>query len=429
MSTQPETTGEKINEVIPRKPKRLDIEKIRADFPILHQNIGGHPLVYLDNAATTQKPREVINAIIEYYRKLNANIHRGLHTLSERSTEAYEHTRLHVAEFIGGVKPHEVIFTRGTTDSINTVAYTWAEQNIHEGDEILITQMEHHANLVPWVKLAERNKAILKQIPITICGHLDLSDIDHLINKRTKLVAVTHMSNVLGTVPPVAELTEKAHRVGAIVLADGAQAAPHMPVNIPELGVDFYTFSSHKMLGPTGVGILWGREELLENMPPFILGGEMISQVHFDKVTWAELPNKFEGGTPNIADVVAFDAALHYLDNLGMDAVRQHEIELTQYALDKLNAIDGIEIQGPMEATQRGGAISFTDRELHPHDISTYLDSKGIAIRAGHHCAQPLMRIMGKVATARASVYIYNTKAEIDYLTAMLKEMRSYFGL
>jgi len=429
MSTQPDTSGLNSHAVTLREPRRLDSEKIRADFPILHQRIGGHPLVYLDNTATTQKPREVINAIIEYYRKLNANIHRGLHTLSERSTEAYEHTREHVAQFIGGVKPHEVIFTGGTTDSINLVAYTWAEQNVKAGDEILITQMEHHANLVPWVKLAERKQAVLRQIPITICGHLDLSSIDELINRRTKLLAITHMSNVLGTVPPVAELAEKAHKVGAIVLGDGAQAAPHMPVNVLELGVDFYAFSAHKMLGPTGVGILWGREELLERMPPFILGGEMISQVHFDKVTWAELPNKFEGGTPNIADVVAFDAALHYLDNLGMDAVRRREIELTQYALDKLSAIEGIDIQGPMDAAQRGGAISFTDSQLHPHDISTWLDSKGIAIRAGHHCAQPLMRLMGKVATARASVYIYNTKAEIDYLANMLKEMRSYFGL
>jgi len=421
-------TGQNIH-TAPRSLTAVDIERIKADFPILEQTINGNRLVYLDNAATTQKPRVVINAILEFYRKYNANIHRGLHYLSEQATERYEHTRNHVAEFIGGVHPHEVIFTRGTTEAINLVAYTWAEENIHEGDEIVITEMEHHANLVPWVVLAQKKKAILRRIPITVCGHLDLSSIDDIITPKTKLLAVSHMSNVLGTINPVKELAAKARAVGAIVLADGAQAAPHMAVDVKDLDVDFYAFSSHKMLGPTGVGILYGRRELLEAMPPFNMGGEMIREVRFDNVTWAELPNKFEGGTPNIADVVAFDAALHYLEEIGLDRIRQHEMDLTRYALDQMAAIPGLELQGPQDAEQRGAAISFTDSDLHPHDISTFLDSKGIAIRAGHHCAQPLMRIMGKIATARASFYVYNDEADVDALVKALKDMRRYFGL
>ncbi len=408
---------------------KIDIERIKADFPILDQKIGDYRLVYLDNAASTQKPRVVINAILEFYRKYNANIHRGLHFLSEKATEMYEHTRTHTAEFIGGVDPHEVIFTRGTTESINLVAYTWGEENIHEGDEIVISEMEHHANLVPWVMLAKKKNAVLKRIPITVCGHLDLSDIDNIITPKTKLLAISHMSNVLGTINPVAELAAKAKQHGAVVLADGAQASPHLAVNVNELDVDFYAFSSHKMLGPTGVGVLWGKRELLEAMPPFNMGGEMIREVRFDNVTWADLPNKFEGGTPNIADVVAFDAALHYLEEIGMDRIRQHEIDLTRYALEQMAAIPGIELQGPQDAEQRGAAISFTDNDLHPHDISTFLDSRGIAIRAGHHCAQPLMRVMGKIATARASFYVYNDEADVDALVAALKDMRRYFGL
>jgi len=408
---------------------RLEHENIKADFPILNQTINGHPLVYLDNAATTQKPRAVINALIEYYRKTNANIHRGLHHLAEQATDAYEHTREHVARFIGGVDPHEIIFTRSTTESINLLAYSWGEANIKEGDEIVITEMEHHANLVPWVILAQKKKAVLKRIPITLCGHLDLSDIDNIITPKTKLLALTHLSNVLGTINPIAKLAELAKRRGVIVLGDGAQAVPHLPVDVKDLGVDFYAFSAHKMLGPTGVGVLYGRRELLEAMPPFNTGGEMIREVRFDRITWADLPHKFEAGTPNIADVVAFDAALTYLEEIGMDNVRQHEINLLRYAIERFSELEGIEIQGPQEYAQRGGVISFTDTEIHPHDISTFLDSKGIAIRAGHHCAQPLMRILGKVATARASLYIYNDKADIDALVEALKEMRRYFGI
>jgi len=413
------------------KPARtpLDMRRIKADFPILEEKINGHRLVYLDSAATSQKPRVVINAVLDYYRRKNANIHRGIHFLAEKATAAYENTRERVARFIGGVDPEEVIFTRGTTEGINLLAYTWAEENIHEGDEIVITEMEHHANLVPWVIVAQKKKAVLKRIPITICGHLDLSHIDQIITPKTKLLAVSHMSNVLGTINPVVELAEMAHRQGAVVLADGAQAAPHMAVDVKALGVDFYAFSAHKMLGPTGVGVLYGRRELLEAMPPFNMGGEMIREVRFDRITWNEVPHKFEAGTPDIANVVAFEAALTYLEDLGMDKIREHEIALTRYAIDQLSQIDGLEIQGPQEAEQRGGAISFSDPNVHPHDISTFLDTKGIAIRAGHHCAQPLLRILGKTATARASLYIYNDEADIDALVEALIDMRRYFGV
>ncbi|MDZ4723161.1 MAG: cysteine desulfurase [candidate division Zixibacteria bacterium] len=407
----------------------LDVEKIKADFPILPQQINGHRLVYLDNAATSQKPNVVIHSLIDYYKKNNANVHRGLHTLAERATEGYERTRKHTAKFIGGTRPEEIIFTRGATEAINLIAYSWGEVNISEGDEIVITEMEHHANFVPWFMIAQRKKAILKKIPITLCGHLDLSSIDEIITSKTKLVAVSHMSNVLGTINPLDEIIAAAHKHGAVVVVDGAQAVPHMPVNVKELNADFYTFSSHKMLGPTGVGILYGKKELLDAMPPFNFGGEMIREVRFDKVTFNTLPNKFEAGTPNIADVIAFDSALTYLENLGMDAVRLHERELTRYAIEKLSAIPKLEIQGPLDAAHRGGAISFTDADLHPHDISTFLDSRGIAIRAGHHCAQPLMKALGKVATARASVYIYNDETDIDALADAIIEMRKYFGV
>jgi len=407
----------------------LNTNQIRTDFPILNQPINNHRLVYLDNAATTQKPQSVIDAQNEFYLTINANIHRGLHTLAEKATNAYEKTREHVARFIGGVKTEEIIFTNGTTEAINMVAYTWGEKNINEGDEIVITEMEHHANLVPWVILAKKKKAILKRIPITPSGYLNLTEIEDIISSKTKLLAVSHMSNVLGTINPIADLTKLAHEKGAVILVDGAQAVPHLPVDVKELGVDFYAFSAHKMLGPTGVGVLYGKKELLEAMPPFNMGGEMIDTVTFDDITWAELPHKFEAGTPNIAGVVAFDETLHYLEKIGMENIRQHEITLLDYALKQLTRIEGLEIQGPLEVTNRGGAISFTDPEIHPHDISTFLDSRGIAIRAGHHCAQPLMKILQKVATARASLYIYNDRDDIDALVEALKEMRRYFGV
>jgi len=408
----------------------LDHDKMRADFPILNTTVhGNRPLVYLDSAATSQKPNMVINALDEYYRKYNANIHRGIHALAEEATKAYENTRLKVANFLGGVSPREIIFTSGATEAINLVAYSWGENNLKAGDEIVITEMEHHANLVPWVILAQKKQAVLKRIPITICGHLDLSKIENIITPKTKLVALTHMSNVLGTINPVAEIAKIARDAGAVVLVDGAQATPHLPVNINELGVDFYAFSAHKMLGPTGVGILYGKKELLEAMPPFIMGGEMIRKVTFDDITWNDLPHKFEAGTPNIGNVIAFKAALEYLEELGMDNIRKHEIALTKYAIDRLSELKGLEIQGPLEPANRGAAVSFTDPQLHPHDIGTFLDSRGIAIRAGHHCAQPLMRVLGKVATARASFYIYNDEKDVDILVDTLRDMRRYFGV
>ncbi|MEW5796475.1 MAG: cysteine desulfurase [Candidatus Zixiibacteriota bacterium] len=410
-------------------PKELDVAAIKADFPVLNQKVNGYPLVYLDSAASSQKPREVINAILEHYRHNHANIHRGIHTLADRSTQAYENTRSHVARFIGGTEPEEIVFTSGTTDSLNLIAFAWGDLNVHEGDEIVITEMEHHANIVPWYQLAQRRKARLKIIPITVCGHLDLSNINDIITSRTRIVALCHMSNVLGTINPVTEVAAIAHRHGAIVVVDGAQSAPHMSVHIRDLGADFFAFSAHKMLGPTGVGVLWGKRELLEETPPFRTGGEMIREVRFDKVTWNDIPHRFEAGTPNISGVVAFDAALNYLERLGMPAVHHHEMELTKYAFGRLAELPGLEIQGPQDVEQRGGAISFTDPVIHPHDIGTFLDSRGVAIRAGHHCAQPLMRVMGKVATARASFYVYNDKQDIDVLVESLKEMRKYFGV
>jgi len=423
------TQSQAANERVVTRSLGLNTEKIKTDFPILQEKVNGKRLVYLDSAATSQKPQIVIDALTDYYRLTNANIHRGLHTLAEHATEAYEKTRTHVAAFLGGVDTSEIIFTSGTTHSINTVADAWGREHIAEGDEIVVTEMEHHANFVPWLMLAQRQKAELKTIPITVCGHLDLSHLDSIITEKTKIVAVTHMSNVLGTINPLDDIIARARQCGAKILIDGAQAVPHLPVDLTELDIDFYAFSSHKMLGPTGVGVLWARKDILEEMTPHFFGGEMISEVHFDRVTWAELPWKFEAGTPNIADVVAFDAALGYLERLGMDRIRQHEMELTEYAIKRLSSIKGIEIQGPQEVDQRGGAISFTDSDIHPHDISTFLDVGGIAIRAGHHCAQPLMRVLGKVATARASLYIYNDTADIDILHDTLIEMRRYFGL
>ena len=407
----------------------FDVEKIKADFPILSQKVNGHRLVYLDNAASSQKPQAVIDAIAKYYQEDNANIHRGLHTLAERATSAYEHSRSRIAQFIGGVEREEVVLTSGTTAGINLLSYSLGEQIIKAGDEILITEMEHHANLVPWVMLAKRKNALLKRIPLTKDGRLDLSKLNDLIITKTKIVAISHMSNVLGTINPVAEIAEAAHKRGAVVIVDGAQAAPHMPVNVRELGVDFYAFSAHKMLGPTGLGILYGKQELLENLPPFMTGGEMIREVYFDKITWNEIPHKFEAGTPPIAGAIAFETAIDYLEQVGMENIRQHEIELAGYAIDKLSQIDRLEIQGPHDAQIRGSAISFTDPNIHPHDISTFLDSKGIAIRAGHHCAQPLMRTLGKVATARASFYFYNDTDDVDALVDALIEMRKYFGV
>ncbi|HEX2896478.1 MAG TPA: cysteine desulfurase [candidate division Zixibacteria bacterium] len=422
-------TKPKNNDTAVLEKQSFDVSSIKVDFPIFGQEINGHRLVYLDSAASSQKPRAVINAIDRFYSTDNANIHRGLHALAERATSAYEHSRSKVAKFLGGVSREEIIFTSGTTAGINLLSYSLGEQVIKDSDEILITEMEHHANLVPWVMLAKRKNAVLKRIPLTKDGRLDLTKVSGLLSNRTKIVALTHMSNVLGTINPVADIADAAHKKGALVVVDGAQAAPHMPVNVKDLGVDFYAFSAHKMLGPTGVGILYGRRELLETLPPFMTGGEMIREVHFDKVTWNEVPHKFEAGTPHIAGAITFETAIDYLEQIGMENIRQHEIELTEYAIENLLKVDGLEIQGPLDSSIRGSAISFTVPDIHPHDISTFLDSKGIAIRAGHHCAQPLMRALGKIATARASFYLYNDESDVDALVEALTEIKKYFRI
>jgi len=405
----------------------LSVDSIRKDFPILDRMINGHKLVYLDSAATTQKPQCVIDAITSYYSNTNANVHRGLHTLAEEATSMMEQTRDKTAAFIGGVKREETVFTRNATESINLVVSSWGRKNIKQGDRIVITQMEHHANLVPWIVLAKETGAELEYIPIDQNGYLELSNINKIITPKTKIVALTHMSNVLGTINPISEIISLAHKNNALVLIDGAQAVPHLSVDVKELDADFYVFSAHKMLGPTGVGVLYAREEILNEMEPVNFGGEMINEVRFDFADWAELPMKFEAGTPNIADLVAFAPALDYLNNIGMDKIRKHEIEITTYGLEELKKLDFIKIFGPDNALDRGGVISFVDDKIHSHDLSQYLDSKGIAVRAGHHCAQPLVKLLGVTSTSRASFYIYNSNDEVDQLVAALKEARRYF--
>ncbi len=406
----------------------LDVEAIRADFPILRREVRGKPLVYLDNAATTQKPRQVIEALTDYYSNTNANIHRGLHTLAEEATAAYEQTRRKTADFIGAAHAQEIVFTRNTTESLNLLAYTLGAR-LRPDDEIILSALEHHSNLVPWQLLAQRSGARLRFIELTDDGELDIDQARSLFNPRTRIVSVAHMSNVLGAIAPVAELVEMARAVDATVILDAAQSAPHMPIDVRALGIDFAAFSAHKMLGPTGVGVLWGRRELLADLDPFLGGGEMISVVNREESTWAPLPHKFEAGTPNIADVIAFSAALDYLSAVGMQAVRDHDHALTAYAMERLSAIEGLEIYGPPDAGRRGAVVAFNYADIHSHDIATILDGGGIAVRAGHHCAQPLMRALNVPATARASFYLYNQESEIDALVDGLREAGSRFGL
>jgi cysteine desulfurase/selenocysteine lyase len=406
----------------------FDSSEIKKDFPIFSRSINRHDLIYLDSAATTQKPKSVIDAIENYYRLHNANVHRGLHTLAEEATAAYENARDKTAQFIGADKREEIIFTRNATEAINMVAQSYGIKNIGKGDRIVITRMEHHANLIPWIILSKTVGAELVYIPIDKNGCLDLSDIDKLISPKTKLVALTHMSNVLGTINPVEEIIELAHRRGAVVLVDGAQSVPHLPVNVNNMQADFLAFSSHKMLGPTGLGVLYGKEELLNMMEPVIFGGEMISEVTYENVKWNTLPWKFEAGTPHIAGAVGHAAAIDYLNQIGMNNIRAHEIDLTSYLLSRLQELHHIRIFGPLTASDRGGAVSFIDKNIHPHDLATFLDTQGIAVRAGHHCAQPLTRLLGVNATTRASFYIYNTKDDIDHLIAALSAARRYFG-
>jgi cysteine desulfurase / selenocysteine lyase len=408
--------------------KKLDSAKIAKDFPILSREVNGHQLVYLDNAATSQKPESVIKALSHYYEYYNANIHRGLHTLSEEATTAYEDTREKIRAFIDAPSEREVIFTRNTTEAINLVLNSWGKHHIKAGDEIVISAMEHHSNHVTWQQLALEQGATLRFIELTKDGQFDLKQAATVIGVKTKLVAITQMSNVLGTITPVKEIVKLARQHGAIVLLDGAQGVPHLPTSVKDLDVDFLAFSFHKMLGPTGVGVLWGRAELLEKMPPFMFGGDMISSVHRDRTKFNELPWKFEAGTPNIADVIACGAALDYLNDLGMDAVRQHEIEITAYALERLKEFDDIKIYGPTDPNIKGGVISFTFETIHPHDLGQLLNESAVAIRAGHHCCQPLMNDLGVSGTARASFYIYNTNEDVDKFIEALREAKRVFG-
>jgi cysteine desulfurase/selenocysteine lyase len=407
----------------------LDVDRIRADFPILDQEVHGHRLVYLDNAASTQKPRQVIEAIDRYYRRDNANVHRGIHELSHRATEAYEEARGKVARLFGIADEGELVWTRGCTEALNLIAYTWGQQNIRAGDEILLSVMDHHSNLVPWQLLAQRTGAKLRFLDIDEQGRLDLSQLDDLLTERTKLVSIAHVSNALGTVHPVREIAARAKAVGAVMVVDGAQSAPHMPVDVPSLGADFYAFSGHKMCGPTGIGGLWGRRELLEAMPPFHGGGDMIEWVELESSTYAPLPMKFEAGTPNIAGVVGLGAAADYLGEIGRDAIQAHERHLMTYAMERLAEIPDLAILGPRDVTERSAVVSFTLADVHPHDLATILDQEGVAIRAGHHCCQPLMRRMCLPATARASFYLYTGTDDVDRLADALVRARTLFGL
>jgi cysteine desulfurase / selenocysteine lyase len=401
--------------------------KLRDDFPILTQLVhGDRPLVFLDNAASTQRPRQVIDVLRRVYEHDYANVHRGIHTLSERSTAQYEEAREKVRAFIGAKHAHEVIFTSGTTTSINTVARSWGDANLRAGDEVLLTTMEHHSNLVPWQQLAARTGIVLCHIPITDDGLLTLDALDALLSERTKLVAVASVSNVLGTVNPIAEISRRAHAAGALVLVDAAQSVPHRATDVVALGADFLAFSGHKMLGPTGIGVLYGRAELLDAMPPFLGGGSMINRVYADHFTPAELPAKFEAGTPPIAPAIALGAAIDYLNAIGIDAVERHEHELTRYAYERLQEIEGLRLLGP-SPEHRAGLVSFVLDHPHSHDVAQLLDEQGIAVRAGHHCTQPLHDRLGIAASTRASFYLYNTPAEVDLLVDTVRQIRDRF--
>jgi cysteine desulfurase/selenocysteine lyase len=406
----------------------LNVEQVRADFPVLQREVRpGVPLVYLDSAATSQKPLEVIQAMDAYYRSSNANIHRGIHTLAEEATYLYEEARSKVAAFIGAASPKQVIYTRNCTEAINLVAYTWGRKFLQAGDVIILTEMEHHANLVPWQILAEERGVQLEFIPVTADGMLDLEAYKKLLEKEPKLVAFAHMSNVLGTINPAKEIIRLAHQAGALALVDAAQSVPHMPVNVQDLDADFLAFSAHKMCGPTGIGALYGRKEILEAMPVFMGGGDMIKKVHLRSFTPNELPYKFEAGTPAIAEAVGFGAAVDYLKKIGIEAIGAHEHQIVAYALERLEEVPGLKVLGP-SADNRGGVVAFSFGVAHPHDISQILDSEGIAIRAGHHCAMPLHDKFHLAATARASFYLYNTHQEVDRLVEGLYKVREIFG-
>ena len=403
------------------------LEGIRKDFPVLNQIVNDEPLVYLDNAATTQKPLKVLAAIKDYYENDNANVHRGVHTLAERATEKYEAAREKVRHFINAKSTKEVLFTRGTTTSINWVAQ-FAGQILKAGDEIVISIMEHHSNIVPWQEVVKKTGAILKFVYLKD-GQLDMDDLRKKITNQTKFVSIAHVSNVLGTINPVEEITKIAHEHGAYMVVDGAQSTPHMAIDLQKMDVDFFAFSGHKMMGPTGIGVLYGKEELLNQFEPVEFGGEMIDFVYESHSTWTELPWKFEAGTPNIAGAIALGAAIEYIQELGIDQIHQHEIELIDYLMPKLQEIEGLKIYGPKDNVKRGGLIAFNIEGLHPHDVATALDMEGVAVRAGHHCAQPLLNYLETPATARASFYLYNTKADCDKLVEALKKTKEFFNL
>ncbi|MFC5529359.1 cysteine desulfurase [Cohnella yongneupensis] len=403
----------------------MDAKALKAEFPILNQDINGHPLVYLDNAATTQKPRAVIEAVKRYYEWDNANVHRGVHTLGSRATDAYEGAREKVARFINAPASRQIIFTRGTTTALNIVASGYARQTLREGDEIVITPMEHHSNLIPWQQAAKATGATLKYIPLQPDGTISLADVESTVTERTKIVSMTYISNVLGTINPIAEVAKIAHRNGAIIVVDGAQSTPHLKVDVQALDVDFYALSGHKMCAPTGIGALYGKAQLLERMEPVEFGGEMIDFVELHDSTWKELPWKFEGGTPIIAGAVGLGAAIDFLEEIGLDNIDKHEKKLTHYAMDSLSAIDGITIYGPRQ--ERAGLVTFNLGDVHPHDVATVLDTEGIAVRAGHHCCQPLMRWLKVSATARASIYLYNSEEDIDRLAQSLVRTKEFF--
>ena len=413
---------------MPATSPTLEWTALRAQFPTLAQEVGGHPLVYLDNAATSQKPQRVLDAVASYYERDNANVHRGIHELSRRATVAYEEARVKLADFIGAEDSAELVWTRGTTEAINLVAGSWGLETLREGDEILLSSLEHHSNIVPWQLVARRMGARLRYIEMDEQGRLILDDLPELLTERTRLVAVSHISNALGTVNAIREIAEHAKKVGALVLVDGAQAAPHRRVDVQELGCDFYAFSGHKMCGPTGSGGLWARRALLESMPPYHGGGEMIRHVGREESTWAEIPHKFEAGTPNIVGAIALGAAADFLDEVGFDAIAQHERGVLAYALERLDDLGGVKVYGPTDLDERSGVISFNMGDAHPHDISTILDSKGVAIRAGHHCAQLVMQHFGVSATARASFYLYNSKEDVDRLVEGLASVQEIFG-
>ena len=413
----------------------LDTNLIRADFPILERQVHGKPLVYLDNAATSQKPESVIQAMDDYYRRYNANIHRGVHTLAEEATDAYEKARRKVGRFINAFSPREIVFVRNTTEAINLVAMSWGRDNLDAGDVIILSVMEHHSNLVPWQLLAQATGARLEFIGLDAAGRLVLDDLERLLDQfgpRVKLVGVSGMSNVLGTINPVAQIAEWVHDAGALFLVDGAQSVPHIPVDVRTSGADFLAFSGHKMLGPTGIGVLWARKEILQAMPPFMGGGDMIKSVHLRESEWNDIPHKFEAGTPNMAHAIGLGAAVDYLSGLNMETVQAHEQAMAAYALERLAVVPNLSVYGP-PADERGGVMTFNlirDGELliHPHDLASILDREGIAIRAGHHCAQPLMEHYGVPATARASFYVYNTEEEVDKLVEALLKAQSIFG-